>query len=224
MSTPTKDSRTTVVLVDDHHIVRQGLRNVLEAEADLAIVGEESDGLRAVALVERVQPAVLVLDLMMPGLNGVEVARQVSKRSPQTRIVVFSMYGSEPYVLEALRNGVAAYVVKEASSAELLKAVREAAAGRRYLSPPLSDRAIEAYLARSGASVLDLYDTLTTREREVLHLAAEGLSSAQVAGRLSISPRTAETHRTNLMRKLKLHSQTDLVHYAMHRGILASDG
>ena len=215
-------SRTTMVLVDDHHIVRQGLRSLLEAEPDLAVVGEESDGLKAVALVERLKPNVLVLDLMMPGLSGLEVARQVSKRCPQTRIVVLSMYASEPYVLEALRNGAAAYVVKDASPGELMKAVREAAAGRRYLSPPLSDRAIEAYLARAAAAPLDLYETLTTREREVLHLAAQGLGNAQIATRLSISPRTVETHRANLMHKLKLHSQTDLVQYALRRGILAT--
>lgn len=215
-------TRTTIALVDDHHIVRQGLRSLLEAEPDLIVVGEESDGLRALNLVERAKPDLLILDLMMPGLNGLEVARQVSKRCPQTRIVVLSMYATEAYVLEALRNGAAAYVVKDASPGEVLKAIREAAAGRRYLSPPLTDRAIEAYLARGGSEPLDLYETLTTREREVLHLAAQGLASAQIAARLSISPRTAETHRANLMRKLDLHSQTDLVQYAIRRGIVSA--
>jgi DNA-binding NarL/FixJ family response regulator len=216
--------RTTLVLVDDHHIVRRGLRILLEAEPDLNVIGEESDGLRAVALVERVKPDVLVLDLMMPGLNGLEVARQVTKRSPQTRVVVLSMYANEPYVLQALRNGASAYVVKDASPNELPKAIREAAAGRRYLSPPLTDRAIEAYLTRAGAASLDLYETLTTREREVLHLAAQGLSNAQIASRLSISPRTAETHRANLMHKLDLHNQSDLIQYAVRRGIVPAPG
>lgn len=210
----------TIVLADDHQVVRQGLRALLEAEPDFRLIGEAGDGLETAQLVERLQPDVLIVDLMMPNLNGLEVTRQASQRSPQTRVVILSMHANEAYVLEALRNGAAGYVLKDSSAADLVQAVREVIAGRRYLSPPLSERAIEAYLHKAGAAALDPYETLTTREREVLHLAAEGYTNAEIAARLSISPRTAETHRANMMRKLELRTQTDLIRYALRRGIL----
>ena len=214
----------TLLLADDHHVVRQGLRALLEADPDFRVVGEASDGLEVPDLVERLQPRVLIVDLMMPGLNGLEVTRQVSKRSPQTRVLILSMHSNEAYVLEALRNGAAAYVLKDSTAAHLVHAVREVVAGRRYLSPPLSERAIETYAEKAKSTSLDPYETLTTRERQVLHLAAEGLTNAEIADRLSISPRTAETHRANLMRKLGLRSQTDLVRYALRRGIVPMEG
>ncbi len=215
---------TSIVLADDHHVVRQGLRALLEAEPDFRLIGEAGDGLETAQLVERLEPDVLIIDLMMPSLNGLEVTRQVSQRSPRTRIVILSMHANEAYVLEALRNGAAGYVLKDSSAADLVQAVREVMSGRRYLSPPLSERAIEAYLHKAQAAELDPYETLTTREREVLHLAAEGHSNAEIATRLSISPRTAETHRANMMRKLDLHTQTDLIRYALRRGILPIEG
>lgn len=211
---------TTIVLVDDHHIVRQGLRALLEVEKDLEVVGEAGDGLEAVRNVEALNPGVLVLDLMMPGLNGLDVLKQIKKRSPQTHIVILSMYANEAYVVEALSNGASAYVLKDSSSADLVMAVREAAAGRRYLSPPLSARAIEVYQEKAKAATLDRYDTLTSREREVLHLAAEGLTNSEIATRLGISSRTAEAHRSNLMHKLDLHTQADLIRFALRRGII----
>jgi DNA-binding NarL/FixJ family response regulator len=211
---------TTIVLADDHHIVRQGLRALLEAEPGFSIIGEAADGLGAVEIVERAQPDVLVVDLVMPGLSGLEVIRQVRQRSPRTRVVVLSMHADESYVLEALRNGATAYVLKRCTATELVRAVREAADGRRYLSPPLSDRAIEAYLRRTEASELDPYETLTAREREVLHLAAEGRSNPEISSRLYISPRTVEAHRAHLMRKLGLKNQAELIRYAIRRGIV----
>lgn len=216
-------SQTSIVLADDHHIVRQGLRTLLEAEQEFTVVGETADGLKVADLVEQLRPDVLVLDLMMPGLNGLEIARQVSQRSPKTRIIILSMHANEAYVLEALRNGAAGYVLKDANPAEMVQAVREVTAGRHYLSRPLSERAIQTYARKAEAAPLDLYETLTTREREIMQLAAESYSSTEIAARLGISPRTAETHRANLMRKLGLQSQTDLIRYAIRRGLLSVD-
>ena len=213
-------STTRIVLADDHGIVRQGLRALLASEPDLEVVGEASDGLQAVELTAELKPDILVLDLMMPGLGGLDVTLQVTKRSPRTRTVILSMHADEGYLLEALRNGASSYVIKGASAQELIKAVREAAAGRRYLSPPFSNASIEAYLKKAESAEKDPYETLTPREREVLHLAAEGLTTTEMAARLDISPRTAETHRAHVLRKLNLHGQTELIHYALQRGIV----
>ena len=209
-----------ILLADDHPIVRQGLRALLEAERGFRIVGEAGDGLEVADLVERLKPDVLVLDLMMPGLNGLEVTRQVTQRSPRTHIVILSMQDNEAYVLEALRNGADGYVLKQSTSDELVRAVREVIAGRRYLSPPLSEHAIKAYMQKADSATLDRYETLTTREREVLHLVAGGCTNAEIAERLFISPRTVEVHRANMMHKLGLRTQTDLIRYALRRGIL----
>jgi len=214
---------TTLVLADDHPVVRQGLRLVLEAEPDFRVVGEGGEGLATVQMVERLQPDVLVLDLMMPGLSGLEVARQVHQRAPGTRVVILSMHATESYVLEALRAGAMAYVLKESDAAELVQAIREVCAGRRYLSPPLSERAIEAYIQKAQAEPPDPYETLTTREREVLHLAAEGHTNPAIGQRLFISARTVEIHRRNLMRKLGLRTPTDLIRYALQRGIIPAE-
>jgi len=212
---------TTIVLADDHQLVRQGFRALLEAQPDLSVVGEASDGREAIDLVERLKPHVLIVDLRMPGLNGLEVTRRVSQRVPRTRIIILSMHANEAYVLEALRYGADAYVLKDSSAAELVRAVREVIAERYYLSPPLSQRAIEAYLQKAESATSDPYDTLTSREREVFQLAAEGNNNAEIAARLSISPRTAEAHRASIMRKLGLHTQADLIRYALRRGIIA---
>jgi DNA-binding NarL/FixJ family response regulator len=214
----------TVVLADDHQVVRAGLRALLDAETDMAVVGEAADGLDALALVERLLPTVLVADVVMPGLSGLDVVREVRRRSPGTGTVILSMYANEAYVLEALTNGAHGYVVKDASAADLVRAVREAAAGRRYLSPPLSESDIEHHARRRRGRPIDLYDALTLRERAVLHLAGEGLTSAAIGTRLAISARTAETHRANLMRKLGLRGQSELVRYTVARGILPPDG
>lgn len=212
-----------ILLADDHHIVRQGLRALLESEPHFRLVGEAGDGIEAVRLAERLRPDVLVTDVMMPGLNGLEVTRQVTKSVPKTRVVILSMYTNDAYVFEALRNGASGYVLKDSQASDLIKAVREVAAGRRYLSPPLSERALELYLKKVESVPVDPYEMLTTREREVLQMVAEGRTSAEIAGRLFISPRTAEGHRSNLMHKLSLQNHTDLVRFALKRGILSLD-
>ena len=213
-------NKTRIVLADDHPVVRHGVRSLLQTDADLAVIGEASDGIETVQMVEKLLPDVLVVDLMIPGLNGLEITRQVRQRSPGTRVIILSMHANEPYVLEALKNGASGYVLKDSSGTDLIQAIRTVAAGQRYLSPPLSERAVEAYMMKSQESSYDAYEGLTDREREVLQLAAEGLSNPDIAGRLSISPRTVETHRANLMRKLGLKTQTDLIRYALKRGIL----
>jgi len=209
---------TTIVLGDDHKIVLKGLRALLDGQPGFAVVGEAADGIKVTSLVESLKPDVLVVDLMMPGLSGFDVTRRVTKRVPKTRVVILSMYSSEAHVVEALRSGAMAYVLKDASAEDLVNAIREAAAGRRFLSAPFSNDLIDSYLNRPNG--VDSYETLTPREREVLHLVAEGLTSSEIAGRLFISPRTAESHRANLMRKLGLRSRTDLVRFAFQRGIV----
>jgi len=211
---------TRVVVADDHEVVRRGLGALINAEADLEIVGEADDGVAAAHLVEQVKPDVLVLDLMMGGMNGLEVARQVRRSSPDTAIVVLSMYDNEAYVVEALDAGVMAYVLKGSPTEEVVRAIRQVAQGHRYLAPPLSERAIEAYVQKLGEAPQTPYQRLTGREREVLHLAAHGSTNAEIADRLCISRRTVEVHRSNMMRKLGLNTQTDLIRYALETGIL----
>jgi DNA-binding NarL/FixJ family response regulator len=211
-----------IVLADDHPIVRQGLRTLLEANHGAVVVGEAADGLTALALIAEQQPDVAILDLQMPDLGGLEVARRVGDRSPGTRVIILSMHGDEPFVHEALRYGVMGYVLKGAATSELLAAVQAVMAGKRFLSAVLNERALDAYVttARQATEPLDRYELLTNREREVLHLAAQGMSYAEMGERLAISPRTAETHRGNVLRKLGLKDQTELVRYALGRGLL----
>jgi DNA-binding NarL/FixJ family response regulator len=214
----------TVVLVDDHPIVRQGLRSLLEGGDDCRVLGEAADGLTAMDLITQQQPDVAIVDVQLPDLNGLEVARRARERAPRTRVVMLSMYADEPYVLDALRYGAVGYVLKAAATTDLIAAVHAAVAGRRFLSAPLNERAIDAYARRASESErpLDRYELLTAREREVLQLAAQGLSNAEVGERLSISPRTAETHRANLLRKLGLQTQTELVRFAVGRGLIVA--
>lgn len=212
----------SIILAEDHVIVRKGLRLVLERESDFQLLGEASDGLEAVTLVTKLQPNLLLLDLMLPRLHGLEVTRQVQKECPKTKIIILSMHDDEPYVMEALRYGAAGYLLKDCTPKELVHAIREVAAGRHYLTPQLAERAITGYVQRPGQSTEDVMTTLTKRERMVLQLAAEGLTSAEIAKKLFISPRTAETHRANIMRKLELRSQTDLVKFAIRKGIISA--
>ena len=211
---------TTIVLADDHALIRTGLRTLLDMQPDWAVVGEATDGLEAVALVAQIQPDVLIIDLMLPGLSGMEVIRQVRERVPHTQVIVLSMHANESYVSAALRHGAAAYVLKDASRTNIIQAIHAVIAGQHYLSPPLSQYALDAYIQKAHGAPLDPYETLTTREREVLHLVAQGETTPAIAVRLTLSPRTVETHRTNLMRKLGLRTQTDVIRYALQRGLI----
>lgn len=210
-----------ILLADDHNVVRKGLRALLEAEQDFQVVGEANDGLDALQQVGKLHPDILLLDLMMPGLNGLEVTRQVSQRHNGTKVIILSMHSNEAYVVEALRNGAWGYVLKQSSEEDLIDGIHQVAAGQRYLGPPLTELAVKMYFERARATQAEnAYDQLTDREREVLQLAAEGYNNAEIGARLSISPRTVETHRMNLMVKLGLRTQTELVRYALRRGII----
>lgn len=210
---------TTVVLADDHEIVRRGVRSLLEADGNYRILAEAADGLAAIQAVEKHKPNLLFVDLSLPRLHGIEVLRQTRTVSPHTRVLVLSMHNDEPYVIEALRAGAAAYILKGSESAEIARALAEVTAGRRYLSAELSEWAINALTTKS-ADQNDPLATLSPREREVLQLAAEGMGNPEIAEKLFISPRTAETHRANLMRKLGLQTTTDLVRFAIRKGLI----
>lgn len=208
----------TIALADDHNVMRQGLRSLLEAEPDFRVIGEAGDGREAIRLIGEFHPDVLVLDMVMPGMNGVEVIQQV--RQFKTSVVVLSMFGTEGYVHKAMRAGARAYVLKQATANELVHAIREVVEGRRYLSRALSERAIDAYVKETLDGSLDPFLALTSREREVLQKIADGGTSKQLALELSVSPRTIEFHRANIMRKLGLHSQQELLRYCLRTGIL----
>jgi len=212
----------TIILVDDHPIVRQGLRHLLESEPEFQIMGEAGDGIEALLLAERLKPSILLVDMMMPGLNGLEVLRQIKHISPDTRTIVLSMQSADAYVIEALKNGAAGYVLKETGPSELINAIHMVTQGNQYLSPKLSER-----LQVSGRTITDTpsdtYETLTTREREVLQMTAEGLTSQEIGDKLKISPRTVEVHRSNFMNKLGIHNNTELIRFAIKRGILSMD-
>jgi DNA-binding NarL/FixJ family response regulator len=209
----------TVVIADDHDLVRRGLRSLLEAEPGCSVVAEVADGTAAVEAIGKFKPTVLFLDLSLPRLHGLQVLRQTQTASPGTKVIILSMHDDEPYVVEALRAGAMAYVLKGSESGEIARAFREVLAGRRYLSAPLSDWAINALASRTPEAS-DPMQSLTAREREVLQLAVAGLGNTEIAEKLFISPRTAETHRTNFMLKLGLQTQTDLVRFAIRKGII----
>lgn len=211
----------SVLLVDDHPIVLQGVSHLLASESDIRVSGQLDDPQRVVDEVRRLAPDVVVLDLMMPSLNGIVLLSQVRMRSTHTRVVVLSVHADIAYAHEATRLGALGYVTKRDSVTCLVCAIREAATGRPYLSPQFSQDELDHFAARAGASALDSFALLTDRERQVLVLACEGDSSKEIAAKLNISPRTAEKHRANLYRKLEFRNQTDLVRYGIRRGLIS---
>jgi DNA-binding NarL/FixJ family response regulator len=211
-----------LLLADDHPIVRQGLRHLLESEAEFRIVGEAGDGVEALQMVERLKPNILVVDMMMPGLNGLEVLRQIKKISPYTRTIVLSMQSADAYVIEALKNGAAGYVLKETGPGELVHAVHEVNQGNQFLSAKLSER-FEASGVPIKDTPMDVYETLTAREREIFQMTVEGRTSIEIGEKLKISPRTVEVHRGSLAIKLGIKNQAELIRFAIKRGILPMD-
>lgn len=228
MSHPPLAASIRVLLADDHTIVRQGVRLCLEAMGDLDVVAEAADGREAVALAEELRPDVVVMDLTMPGLSGIEAIRQIKERCPEIEVVVLSVHESEPYVEQALRAGAAGYVLKRNAATELAAAVRSARAGQAYLHPSVARRVIEGYRSQSGegdssgAPETPGYERLTPREREVLQLVVEGHTTRAIADLLSLSAKTVEHHRASLMSKLGLRGPTELIRYAIRTGLIDS--
>jgi len=213
-----------VCLADDHPIVRQGLRNLLNSEPCFEVVGEASNGYSALDLLEELNPDVLVVDLMMPSLNGLEVVRRAKQTNPRLHIIVFSMQNADFYVTDALKFGASGYVLKESGPTEMIEAVKAVLNGEIYLSPDISKRLENSYSTKPNDKAVDPYDMLTKREREILQLAAEGSTSLEIARLFTISVRTAEIHRSHVMAKLDLHNQNDILRYALKRGIISLDG
>ncbi len=214
--------RIPVALADDHQIVRDGIRALLNDSPDCRVVGEEADGVKVADLVADARPDVLLVDLMMPGLPGLDIVREVARRAPDTRILVFSMYAEETQVKAALRNGAVGYVLKDAPSVEVLRAIRHVTGGpgRYYFSPPLAGVVFEEYAKSARAGGSEAGEALSPRERQVMQLVLEGFSSTETAKRLDISPRTVESHRARLMRKLGLRNRSELFRYASRHGLL----
>lgn len=211
-----------VLLADDHTLVRAGFRALLHSLGDVEIVAEAGDGDEALRLIEAHQPDVVLLDIAMPGLNGLEVAARVAERFPNVRVMMLSMYANEEYVLQALRAGAAGYLLKDADSNELELAVRAVARGDTYLSPPVSKSVIEDYVRRVSSEP-GSFDRLTPRQREVLQLIAKGHSTKEIAQMLNIGVKTAETHRMQLMQQLDIHDIAGLVRYAIRVGLVLPD-
>jgi two-component system response regulator NreC len=214
-------AKIRVLVVDDHTILRVGLRMMLNAQPDIEVVGEASDGNQAVSEALRLVPDVILMDIAMPDCNGIEATRQVKRVQPETRVLILTMHENEEYLFQTLRAGASGYILKEAADTELITAIHAVSNGRFYLSPSAQSIMVGDYLqrVRSGEEH-DSYNALTEREREILKLVAEGYTNNQIAERLTISPKTVDTHRTHVMDKLNLHSRAELVKYAMRRGLL----
>jgi two-component system response regulator NreC len=211
-----------VLLADDHTLMRRGLRLIVEQQPDLVVVGEAEDGRQAVALSASLKPDVAVLDIGMPNLNGIEAAKQITDGESGAAVVILSMHADETYILRALKAGARGYLLKDSAESDLVRAIRSVADGKSFFSPAVSKVMLEDYvkkLQRTGSE--DSYDLLTPREREILQLVAEGKSNKEVANLLHLSVYTVETHRANIMEKLKLKSVPELILYAVRKGIIS---
>jgi DNA-binding NarL/FixJ family response regulator len=209
----------TLVLADDHKLVRQGLRALLDAQEDLEVVGEASDGKEALKMIESLFPDIALLDVMMPNLNGIEVARLLRERGSKTKTIFLSMHSNATYVVRALHSGALAYVLKDSDFSEILQAIHNALAGKRYLSVAIADEVFEMLL-NADTEKIDSLDVLSPREREILHLIAEGNTNTTIAEKLSLSVRTIESHRAHIMSKLRFSSQADLIRFAVQKGLI----
>jgi len=217
----TGSEKNSVLIVEDHTLIREGLRSLLSSHPDLEVIGEAADGREAIERVEKLSPALVLMDLSMPRMGGVEAIRVIKKKWPKIKILALTVNDSEEYVLAALRAGADGYILKDSSHAELILAIRNVLAGKRVLSPSISEKVIEGYLAGKNAeSIHTPWDTLTQREREVLKLIGERYKSKEIADYLCISLHTVEKHRSNLMEKLNRHSVSALTSYAIEKGLV----
>jgi len=205
-----------ILLADDHSLVRQGFSMILSAQADMQIVGEASNGREAVELAGKLHPDVVVMDVTMPELNGIEATRRIAEAAPRARVLALSMHKDSVYVREILRAGARGYLLKDSADADLIAAVRSVAKGEGYLSPGVSDAVLTDYRKH----VTDPLDLLTSREREVLQMIAEGKTNKEIAGTLNLSVYTVDAHRGKIMEKLNLHSSGELVRFAVRNGLI----
>ena len=216
--------KITIILADDHTVVRQGLRALLAAEQDVEVVGEAETGRQAVQMARKLLPDVVVMDIAMPILNGLEATRQITKEVPSTRVLVLSSYGDDEYVRQLTEAGAAGYLIKQTASEDLMTAIREAKKGNAFFSPSISRRLLENYREAflNGQPVKKTKELLTSREAEVLQLIAEGMANKQIAAELFISIKTVEKHRQQVMNKLRIHDVAGLTRYAISKGIIES--
>ena len=216
-------SALRLVLVDDHTLVRAGLRALLGEMPGVSVVAEAGDGREALQLIREHKPDIALLDISLPGLNGLEVAARVAKEHPATRVIILSMHGDDESVRRALTAGAAGYLLKNSDRSELEQALRTVARGNAWLSPAVTKKVVTAFAEGARSSAQGAFEVLTPRQREVLQLIAEGHSNKEIAGRLSLSPKTVETHRTELMERLGIHGVAGLVRYAIHIGLVQPD-
>ena len=211
-----------ILLADDHNVMRRGLRLLLESQTEFTVVAEAADGLKAVEQARLSKPDVVVLDIAMPHLSGTDAAQRITEELPSAAIVILSMHSDEGYVLRALKAGAKGYLLKDSAEGDLIEAIKAVSDGKAFFSPEVSRMLVEDYVREirtRGAQ--DSYELLTAREREVLHMLAEGKSNKDIAGLLQLSPYTVETHRRNLQEKLNLHSFAELILYAVRKGVIS---
>lgn len=214
--------KTRILIADDHGIVRKGLRLQLEQHEEFQVIGEAADGREAVKLAEELDPEVVIIDIAMPNLNGIEATAQIVKRKPMVGVIILSMHSDESYLTRSLSAGAKGYLLKDTAEVDLYRAVQVVSQGKPFFSPAIANTLLEDYMRQLQQRGLeDSYDLLTDREKEILQLLAEGKSNKDVAQELNLSPYTVETHRTRIMQKLNLHSATDIVLYAVRKKIIA---
>ena len=213
--------KITVLLADDHRILREGVKSLLEKAQDIEVVGEASEGGEAVAKAQALSPDIVLMDITMPGMNGLEATRQIKALKPNTRVLILSMHESNQYISQFLKSGASGYVLKDTAASELVGAIRAVSQGDAFLYPSIARKLLEEYLLKvQTGEESESYDGLTGREREVLRMIAEGKSNKEIADVLSLSIRTVQAHRANLMGKLHMHDRTELVRYAIRKGMI----
>ena len=218
------NKKSRIVIAEDHTILREGLRSLLSSSPEFEIVGEAKDGREAIGCVEKFKPDLILTDLSMPRMNGMEAIKEIKRQSPETKVLVLTVHKAEEYILATLQAGADGYLLKDSTHAELLMAVKHVLGGKRYISPGISDKVLEGYLeGKKTLRTHTTWETLTQREREILKLIAEGYKNKEIAEDLCISPKTVEKHRANLMEKLDLHSIQALTAFAIGKGIVTQE-